>query len=80
MPQNSNSTTGIRGNIGYVAPEYGGGSSVSTQGDVYSFCILLLEMFTRRKPTDERCSVIHWTCTTFQMMLFQIEYGRYRDS
>ncbi|CAL4964695.1 unnamed protein product [Urochloa decumbens] len=52
-PQNSNSTTGIRGTIGYVAPEYGEGSSVSSQGDVYSVGILLLEMFTGRSPTDE---------------------------
>ncbi|XBI14112.1 hypothetical protein VPH35_140752 [Triticum aestivum] len=47
------SSMGIRGSIGYVAPEYGEGLPVSTYGDVYSLGITLIEMFTGRCPTDD---------------------------
>ncbi|KAJ8770544.1 hypothetical protein K2173_018035 [Erythroxylum novogranatense] len=47
------SSIGIKGTIGYAPPEYGMGGAASKEGDVYSYGILVLEMFSGRRPTDE---------------------------
>ncbi|KAJ1289730.1 hypothetical protein BS78_02G186600 [Paspalum vaginatum] len=41
------------GSIGYIPPEYGYGSNPTTKGDVYSFGVLVMEMVTKKRPTDD---------------------------
>ncbi|CAL1373929.1 unnamed protein product [Linum trigynum] len=50
---NTASTIGLNGMVGYAAPEYGTGSEASKEGDVYSYGILVLEILSGKRPTDE---------------------------
>lgn len=63
------STPSMRGTVCYIAPEYGGGGSVSEKCDVYSFGVLLLVLVSGRRPLQvtaspmsefERANLISW--------------------
>ncbi|KAG5524334.1 hypothetical protein RHGRI_031113 [Rhododendron griersonianum] len=50
------SSISIRGTTGYIPQEYGMGAEVSRGGDMNSYGVLLLEMFTGKRPTDNMFS------------------------
>ncbi|TYH87730.1 hypothetical protein ES332_D01G139400v1 [Gossypium tomentosum] len=70
------STNILKGSIGYIPPEYGFGEKPSTAGDVYSYGVMLLELFTGKSPTDEsfvgELNLIKWTQSAFPSKVQQI--------
>ncbi|KAL2528993.1 putative LRR receptor-like serine/threonine-protein kinase [Forsythia ovata] len=70
------SLTKTLGTIGYMAPEYGSTGLISTMADVYSFGIMLMETFSKMKPTADmfvgEFTMRRWVFESFPNAITQI--------
>ncbi|CAN4106755.1 unnamed protein product [Withania somnifera] len=65
------------GTLGYIAPEYGSEGIVSTSCDVYSYGIMLIEILTKRRPTDEeifneKLDLREWISLAFRRTVMEV--------
>ncbi|CDP08218.1 unnamed protein product [Coffea canephora] len=74
--EETSTLTNTLATIGYIAPEYGFEGLVSTKCDVYSFGIMLMEVFTRRRPSDDmfvgNLSLKSWISGSMPYAIFQV--------
>ncbi|XP_048141681.1 G-type lectin S-receptor-like serine/threonine-protein kinase LECRK1 [Rhodamnia argentea] len=70
-PDQTNTTTGVRGTKGYVAPEWHKNMPVTVKVDIYSFGVVLLEIICSRRNVDwslpeEEAVLEEWVYSCFQ--------------
>ncbi|XP_062007205.1 G-type lectin S-receptor-like serine/threonine-protein kinase LECRK3 [Rosa rugosa] len=72
QPEQTRTTTGIRGTKGYVAPEWHRKMPVTVKADVYSFGIVLLEILCCRRNVD-------WSLPHDEAILDELVYHNFES-